>query len=100
MHDYTGQHEQSLWGLLGGIPGLSVVVPSTPEDAAGLTVTALSHDGPTIVVEHKLLSKLWLPGYLACLLEPIGSTGDRVSRETLPLLSRGEPLTYCLGVNP
>ncbi|MDH5508537.1 MAG: pyruvate dehydrogenase [Anaerolineae bacterium] len=55
-----GQHEQSLWGWLAHIPGLSVVVPSTPADAGGLMTTALQHDGPVIFLEHKLLSKTWL----------------------------------------
>ncbi|MDV3296832.1 MAG: alpha-ketoacid dehydrogenase subunit beta [Brachybacterium paraconglomeratum] len=56
----AGQHEQSLWGLLSSIPGLAVVVPSTPRDAAGLTLTALeSHEGPVVLLEHKLLSSLW-----------------------------------------
>jgi pyruvate/2-oxoglutarate/acetoin dehydrogenase E1 component len=30
-----GQHGQSLWGWLAHIPGLTVVVPSTPADAGG-----------------------------------------------------------------
>ncbi len=55
-----GQHEQSLWGILGGIPGLTVVVPSTPADAAGLMTAALAHDGPVVYLEHKLLSESWL----------------------------------------
>jgi len=55
-----GQHEQSLWGLLAHIPGLSVVVPSTPADAGGLMLAALEHDGPVAFFEHKLLSEAWL----------------------------------------
>jgi pyruvate/2-oxoglutarate/acetoin dehydrogenase E1 component len=55
-----GQHEQALWGLLGGIPGLTVVVPSTPADAAGLMRAAIEDDGPVVFLEHKLLSRLWL----------------------------------------
>ena len=56
----AGQHEQSLWGLLSSIPGLAVVVPATPQDAAGLTLTALEeHEGPVVLLEHKLLSGLW-----------------------------------------
>jgi pyruvate dehydrogenase E1 component beta subunit len=55
-----GQHEQALWGLLGGIPGLTVVVPSTPGDAHGLMTAALRHDGPVVFLEHKLLSETWL----------------------------------------
>jgi pyruvate dehydrogenase E1 component beta subunit len=55
-----GQHEQSLWGWLAHIPGLNVVVPSTPEDAGRLMLTALEHDGPVIYLEHKLLADYWL----------------------------------------
>ncbi|MCZ7526486.1 MAG: pyruvate dehydrogenase [Acidimicrobiia bacterium] len=55
-----GQHEQCLWGMLGGIPGLSVVVPSDPADAAGLLLAAVEHDGPVVFLEHKLLSAPWL----------------------------------------
>lgn len=56
----AGQHEQALWGLLGGIPGLSVVVPSTPADAAGLVLSALAEPGPVVFLEHKLLADYWL----------------------------------------
>ncbi|MCE5211076.1 MAG: pyruvate dehydrogenase [Deltaproteobacteria bacterium] len=55
-----GQHEQSLWGWLAHIPGLTVMVPSTPADAGGLMLSALQHDGPVIFLEHKLLSESWL----------------------------------------
>lgn len=55
-----GQHEQSLWGWLAHIPGLTVVVPSTPADAGGLLLAALQHEGPVIFLEHKLLSETWL----------------------------------------
>ncbi len=55
-----GQHEQALWGLLAGIPGLTVVVPSTPADAHGLMISALRHNGPVVFLEHKLLSEGWL----------------------------------------
>jgi pyruvate/2-oxoglutarate/acetoin dehydrogenase E1 component len=55
-----GQHEQTLWGLLGGIPGLTVVVPSNPGDAAGLMRSAIEAEGPVVFLEHKLLSRLWL----------------------------------------
>ncbi|MEN8241214.1 MAG: transketolase C-terminal domain-containing protein [Chloroflexota bacterium] len=55
-----GQHEQSLWGWLAHIPGLSVVVPSNPADAGGLFLAALEHPHPVIFMEHKLLSDTWL----------------------------------------
>lgn len=55
-----GQHEQSLWGWLSHIPGLTVVVPSTPADAGGLMLSAIDHEGPVIYLEHKLLADYWL----------------------------------------
>ena len=55
-----GQHEQSLWGWLAHIPGLTVLVPSTPADAGGLMTAALRCDGPVIFLEHKLLSETCL----------------------------------------
>lgn len=55
-----GQHEQSLWGWLAHIPGISVVVPSTPEDAGRLMLSAIEFEGPVIYMEHKLLAAYWL----------------------------------------
>jgi acetoin:2,6-dichlorophenolindophenol oxidoreductase subunit beta len=67
-----GQHEQSLWGWLAHIPGLAVLVPSTPADAGALMLSALECGGPVIYMEHKLLSGYWL--------EYLGSGGrDNVS---------------------
>ncbi len=55
-----GQHEQALWAWLAHIPGLKVVVPSTPADAGGLLLGAIEDDGPVVYLEHKLLSADWL----------------------------------------
>ncbi len=71
-----GQHEQSLWGWLAHIPGLTVIVPSTPADAGGLMLAALQHDGPVIFLEHKLLSESWL--------EFLGSGGRRTVDYDVP----------------
>ena len=72
-----GQHEQSLWGWLAHIPGLTVLVPSTPADAGGLMLAALQHDGPVIFLEHKLLSESWL--------EFLGSGGRHNVHYDVPL---------------
>lgn len=55
-----GQHEQTLWGQLAAYPGVSVVAPSTPADAAGLMLSAVEDDGLVVYLEHKLLSEQWL----------------------------------------
>jgi pyruvate/2-oxoglutarate/acetoin dehydrogenase E1 component len=72
-----GQHGQSLWGWLAHIPGLTVLVPSTPADAGGLMLAALGHDGPVIFLEHKLLSETWL--------EFLGSGARRTVQYDVPI---------------
>ena len=49
------QHSQSFESWLAQVPGLIVVVPSTPADAKGLLKSAIRTGNPVIFVEHKLL---------------------------------------------
>jgi len=46
-------HSESLESLLGQIPGLKVVMPSTPYDAKGLLVSAIEDPDPVIFMEPK-----------------------------------------------
>ncbi len=49
------QHSQSLEAWLVHVPGLSVVMPATATDAAGLLMSAIRSDDPVVVVENKEL---------------------------------------------
>ena len=51
----AGQHSQSLEALFYHIPGLKVVMPSTPYDAKGLLKSSIRDEDPVIFIEHKQL---------------------------------------------
>jgi pyruvate dehydrogenase E1 component beta subunit len=49
----AGQHSQLLHSLFSHLPGLKVVVPSTPSDAKGLLISSIEDDDPVVFIEHK-----------------------------------------------
>ncbi|RJR48431.1 MAG: alpha-ketoacid dehydrogenase subunit beta [Desulfobacteraceae bacterium] len=51
----AAQHSQSLEAWHTHIPGLKVVMPSTPYDAKGLLKSSIREDNPVVFIEHKLL---------------------------------------------
>ena len=48
-------HSQSLESWLIHIPGIKVVMPSTPYDAKGLLKSSIREDNPVVFIEHKML---------------------------------------------
>lgn len=54
----AAQHSESLENWFVHVPGLKVVMPSTPYDVKGLLLAAIADDNPVIFVEHKLLYKM------------------------------------------
>lgn len=53
----ASQHSQALQGLFMHIPGLKLVMPSTPYDAKGLLTTSIADNNPVIIIEHRWLFK-------------------------------------------
>lgn len=51
-------HSQSWEAIVGHIPGLKVVMPSTPRDAKGLLKSAIRDDNPVVFIEHIALHRL------------------------------------------
>lgn len=49
------QHSKSLQSLFAHIPGLKVVMPTTPADAKGLLISAIRDNNPVVVLEHRML---------------------------------------------
>ena len=53
---WAGQHSNCIYHALMGIPGLKVVVPSTPDDAKGLMAAAIRDDNPVVYLHPYMLS--------------------------------------------
>jgi pyruvate/2-oxoglutarate/acetoin dehydrogenase E1 component len=55
------QHSQTLYGTFAHLPGMKIVVPSTPHDAKGLMISAIRDDNPVLYMFHKGLMGLgWM----------------------------------------
>ncbi len=68
------QHSQSLEALLAHIPGLSVVMPSTPADTYGLLRAAIQDPNPVVFIENRLLYGMKGPQPTADHILPIGKS--------------------------
>ena len=49
------QHSQALHSMLMHVPGLKIVMPSTPHDAKGCLISAVRDNNPVIIIEHRML---------------------------------------------
>jgi pyruvate/2-oxoglutarate/acetoin dehydrogenase E1 component len=62
MHGIRGggsvQHSQSPQAMLWNVPGLQIILPSTPEDAKGLLKSAHESENPTIYIDHTKLQNV------------------------------------------
>ena len=53
---WAGQHSNCIYHAMMGIPGLKVVVPSTPADAKGLMCAAIRDDNPVVYLHPYMLT--------------------------------------------
>ncbi len=51
----AAQHTQNLHGIFMHVPGLRLVMPSTPYDAKGLVVSSIADNNPVLIFEHRWL---------------------------------------------
>jgi pyruvate dehydrogenase E1 component beta subunit len=54
-HQLAAQHSQALEAWFCNVPGLKVVMPSTPADAKGLLKTSIRDDNPVVFIESEVL---------------------------------------------
>jgi pyruvate dehydrogenase E1 component beta subunit len=78
------QHSKSLHSWFAHIPGLKVVMPSTPHDAKGMLIAAIRDDNPVVFIEHR-----WLYDALG----EVPENGGPVSLEGAQILRQGRDIT-------
>jgi 2-oxoisovalerate dehydrogenase E1 component beta subunit len=90
-------HSQSIESFYAHIPGLKVVMPSTPADAAGLLRSALADPDPVLFLEHKKTYRA-IKGEVpdGAYRTPIGVADVKRAGEDLTCVSYGWALHTCL----
>ena len=90
-------HSQSVEAFFAHVPGLKVVIPSTPQDAKGLLKAAIRDDNPVLFFEHKL-SYNTVRGEVPQgeYSVPIGEAVVRLRGTQLSLISYGLSVHHCL----
>jgi 2-oxoisovalerate dehydrogenase E1 component beta subunit len=90
-------HSQSIEAFYGHIPGIKVVVPSTPADASGMLRSAIKDPDPVLFLEHKRTYRL-IKGEVPDepFEVPIGKADVKREGEDLTAVSYGLSLHQCL----
>lgn len=96
----AAQHSQSIEAWLCHVPGLKVIVPSTPFDAKGLLKAAIRDNNPVVFVEQKLLyrKKGPVPEPEEEYVLPIGKADIKREGKDLTIISYGRMVPTCLEV--
>jgi len=94
----AAQHSQTLENMYCHVPGLKVVVPSTPYDAKGLLKTAIRDDNPVIFLETKLLYKTKGEVPEEEYLIPFGQADVKREGKDLTIVTWGRTVQMCLQV--
>ena len=94
----AGQHSQSPEAWIANIPGLKVVIPSTPCDAKGLLIASIYDPNPVVFLEQKLLYRTKGPVPEESYEIPIGKAGIKRSGNDLTVITYGRMVQRCLKV--
>jgi len=93
----AAQHSQSLHAWFSHIPGLKVVLPSTPYDAKGLLKTAIRDENPVVFFEDKMMYKLKGPVPAEDYAIPFGVADVKREGEDITLLATSSMVQVALG---
>ena len=93
----AAQHSQSLHAWVSHIPGLRVVIPSTPYDAKGLLKTAIREDNPVVFFEDKMMYKLKGPVPTEDYTIPFGVADIKRAGQDITLVATSSMVQVALG---
>ncbi len=94
----AAQHSQSLEAWFMHIPGLKVVLPSTPYDAKGLLISAIRDDNPVVFLEHKILYQVMGEVPDDAYTIPIGEADIKREGSDVTVVATGQMVMRALAV--
>ena len=93
----AAQHSQSLHAWFSHVPGLKVVLPSTPYDAKGLLKTAIRDENPVVFFEDKMMYKLKGPVPEEDYTIPLGVADVKRAGDDITLVATSSMVQVALG---
>ena len=93
----AAQHSQSLHAWLSHVPGLKVVMPSTPYDAKGLLKSAIRDDNPVVFFEDKMMYKVKGPVPAEDYTIPFGVADVKRAGTDITLIGTSSMVQVALG---
>jgi pyruvate/2-oxoglutarate/acetoin dehydrogenase E1 component len=91
------QHSQSLHAWFCHVPGLKVVMPSTPYDAKGLMKTAIRDENPVVFYEDKMMYKLKGPVPTEDYTIPFGVADVKRAGDDITIVATSSMVQIALG---
>src|SRR5262249_45112830 len=91
-----GPHQDTLGAWFAQIPGMKVVMPSTPADAKGLMISAIRDPDPVVFLEPTQLYKLKGPVPEGEHIVPLGQADIKLSGDDVTVVSVGRTVHLAL----
>ena len=93
----AAQHSQSLHAWFSHVPGLKVVLPSTPYDAKGLLKSAIRDENPVVFFEDKMMYKLKGPVPAEEYAIPLGVADVKREGDDITIVATSSMVQVALG---
>jgi pyruvate/2-oxoglutarate/acetoin dehydrogenase E1 component len=93
----AAQHSQSLHAWFSHVPGLKVVLPSTPYDAKGLLKTAIRDDNPVVFFEDKMMYRMKGPVPTEEYTIPLGVADVKREGQDITIVATSSMVQVALG---